>query len=308
MPVKVVGPERMLSWKAKGESARNKLGASREPEYGLGPQGMVGSVGYNQNSLSPQAQKWERMGLYWTGRGVAQGRPLAEIESDIGLAGRRDARDERRFGQDVINQDRSFGLADQGQAFTHALSIDKMDLDKAEFNNRKVLGERQAGVAEGHLDVSRLNAVSGLASESQPEGTSMIGLAAPRSPLVSALTPKQQVNPIPSYLDNKTAEAIAQGVAIDPSSRYAKGQYEAIGEQLGLKGNDVAGQTKALVDQHRAAFTADQARRMPAAAATPAAAGADVDPAHVEAIFARFNGSRTREEIIAALRAKASKK
>ncbi len=300
MPVKVVGPERMLSWQPKGQSKRNSLGAPREPEYGLGPQGMVGSVGYNQANLSPQAQKWERMGLYWTGRGVAQGRPLAEIEQGIGLAGRQDDRAERQFGQTVINQDRNFGLNER--QFTESKSNNLLNYGLASrAEDRAMAAQSDASkIAAGRLDVDRINAMSALTPESQPEAAGLIGLAAPKTPLVSALTPKQQISPIPEGVTDAQISAVREGLSVDPNSPTADKEFAGIARRNKLaKGFDAAAYTtRKLVESLGPAVKADQDRRMPPAKGGAPDASADL----VEAYFTKYGGKYTREEIAAKLR------
>jgi len=267
MPIKVVGNERWLSWQPKGTSGRNLLGAPRAPDVGLGPVGMVGSVGYSQAALSPQAQKWERMGLYWTGRGVAQGRPLAEIEQGIGLAGARDARDERMTGHNIamgLNRD-----ARDERMTGHNIAMGL---------NRDARDERQLshGVAMDQARGAReaIDLMSGLTPKTQRATWGLVSQAPNPGTINPRMAPAKQdpaKSPIPEFLDKLTSMAIDQGMGIDPASKDAPLQYERLGMQIGLTGRHVGAQMKDLIERYRPDFEADRQRR---AGLVPAAGGA----------------------------------
>jgi hypothetical protein len=306
MPMKVVGDERWLSWVPKGTSGRNLLGAPRAPTVGLGPVGMVGSVGYTPNNLSPQAQKWERMGLYWTGHGVAQGRPLAEIEHGMGLADRGANLQERKFGQDVVEADRSHGLSQMNSDRTYDLGLrgveqsgERISLDKAKLDADKKHRDAELGISQGQLDLQRVQGLSALDPKSQPEASRLLGLAKPVEPLVPVGKKGEPVSPFPEATDKNDVDAARQAMALNPADPRYEHNIKRVADAYKVKGGH--GGLKLLMQRYGPAIQAEDAHK--AGGMQSAESSADgVDADRVEAIFQHYGGKISRDQIIAKLR------
>jgi len=256
MPIKVVGNERWLSWQPKGQSKRNQLGAPRQPTVGLGPVGMIGSVGYNENNLSPQAKKWEQMGLYWTGHGVARGEPIAKIDQDIAASKLQGKQNQQSIDANIRQGDSRIRQDDE-----------RIGIARYDSGVRAKESEANIGIALDKLNqdwdiASRRDRIDmlGLAADLDPDSQAAAFQYAedartPTAPLARAA----KIDPLPKYEDDPLIQGVARAMRIDPDSRYAPGQYKAIAEELKLPGG--VGQLKTEIERLGPAINADLQRR-----------------------------------------------
>jgi hypothetical protein len=165
MGIAQFGPNRMVTF-AKPEEYRNRNLTESRPEWGLGPRGMPGSSDYlaeqkRREQRGEGPNPFEQMGLYWTGSGITQGRPLRDIQIDQGIAPQKMAQGDRQLDLQAQEQAQRAG-AEQTRL---GLMGSEQDLSRAKLAGDQANDQARLGLMGSEQDLSRAKLASDQANE-----------------------------------------------------------------------------------------------------------------------------------------------
>jgi len=165
MGIAQFGPHRMVTF-AKPEEYRNRNLTESRPEWGLGPRGMPGASDYlaeqkRREQRGEGPNPFEQMGLYWTGSGITQGRPLRDIQLDQGIAPQKMAQGDRQLDLQAQEQAQRSG-AERARL---GLMGSEQDLSRAKLAGDQANNQARLGLMGSEQDLSRAKLASDQANE-----------------------------------------------------------------------------------------------------------------------------------------------
>ncbi|MDD5708374.1 MAG: hypothetical protein PHR35_20840 [Kiritimatiellae bacterium] len=304
MGIAYFGANRMATWQTPRTTFQNRFLTHDKPQWGLGPKGMPGSADYGddltwreRNSKGPSQapNPYERMGLFWTGERIAQGRPIRDIEQGqaleerrmglaergqalnaeetqarLGLEGQRVGLEGERVGLEgnrVALEGQRVGLLGQAQAVNAEESAARLGLE------RQGLGMRAAGLMQ---DIAFNRERLGLMrrEDRRAEEVHRAGLMAPKGR-----------GEIPGYIPPETVMLVERALDISPDAADYNARLERLAKEMKIKGG--AGMVKNVLQSFGPYVREARAARL---AGTPEAATLRAEQAQREAIARRRAG------------------
>ena len=217
------GANRMIGLQPRGMRPGSNLSLNR-PSYGLGPKGMPGSAGYagdkdwreRPDPLTGKRKEgtenaYERMGLYWTGSSITQGRPIREIDQRMELAEQGVGLQER--GLDI--KEKGVGIREKGVGLQErGLDLRKRSQEAAQAASGQRMGiDRVEALSSLRDDDSRRSA-AGLMGIDDPEAVAGI-----RAPMPSA----KAEDPLPPYADDAVLQTVRRAITEYSSQKDLSG-------------------------------------------------------------------------------------